>query len=147
MFKVDNKDTRNTPRSRSGAFIVNFEHISHLALINNRTTRTGCEICFKLKIKTPEWCHWHEGWTYEDEHISHLVLFGVRTRFSKKKFPGLFTEFSFKSDDFFLTNFWRCWRWKAFLQANCIVTTEFMRMKQDKLQTVLLQKTIKVKNT
>ena len=93
MFKVDKKDTRNTPRSRSGAFIVNFEHISHLALINNRTTRTGCEICFKLKIKTPEWCHWHEGWTYEDEHISHLVLFGVRTRFSKKNFQDFSLNF------------------------------------------------------
>ena len=54
MFKVDNKDTRNTTRSRSGAFIVNFEQISHLAPINNRTTRTGCEIRSKLKIKTPE---------------------------------------------------------------------------------------------
>ena len=29
MFKVNNKDTRTTPR-RSGIFIVNFEHISHI---------------------------------------------------------------------------------------------------------------------
>ena len=29
MFKVNNKDTRR----RSGIFIVNFEHISHLVLL------------------------------------------------------------------------------------------------------------------
>ena len=33
MFKVNNKDTRTTPRRRSGVFIVNFEHILHLALV------------------------------------------------------------------------------------------------------------------
>ena len=32
MLKVNNKDTRKT-RRRSGIFIVNFEHISHLALV------------------------------------------------------------------------------------------------------------------
>ena len=32
MFKVNNKDTRTTPH-RSGVFIFNFEHISHLALV------------------------------------------------------------------------------------------------------------------
>ena len=31
MFKVNNKDTRTTPRS--GVFIVNFEHISQLFLV------------------------------------------------------------------------------------------------------------------
>ena len=36
MFKVINKDTRTTsltPLARSGVFIVNFEHISHLVLV------------------------------------------------------------------------------------------------------------------
>ena len=33
MFKVNNKDTRNDANDVvSGVFIVNFEHISHLAL-------------------------------------------------------------------------------------------------------------------
>ena len=32
MFKVNNKDTRKTP-CRSGVYIVNFEHISHLDLV------------------------------------------------------------------------------------------------------------------
>ena len=34
MFNVNNKDTRTTPRRRFGVFIVNFEHISYLDLIN-----------------------------------------------------------------------------------------------------------------
>ena len=34
MFKVNNKDTRTTPKwRRSGVFIVNFQHISHLVLV------------------------------------------------------------------------------------------------------------------
>ena len=34
MFKIDNKDTRiKIQWRRSGIFIVNFEHISHLALV------------------------------------------------------------------------------------------------------------------
>ena len=33
MFKVNNKNTRTTSRRRSGVFIVNFEHISHLFLV------------------------------------------------------------------------------------------------------------------
>ena len=32
MFKVNNEDAR-TKRRRSGVFIVNFEHISHLVLV------------------------------------------------------------------------------------------------------------------
>ena len=33
MFKVNNKETRMTPVSKPGGFIVNFEHISHLVLM------------------------------------------------------------------------------------------------------------------
>ena len=33
MFKVYNKDTRTTPMTSSGVFIVKFEHISHPALV------------------------------------------------------------------------------------------------------------------
>ena len=36
MFKVNNKDTGTTSRRQwrhSGVFIVNYEHISHLALV------------------------------------------------------------------------------------------------------------------
>ena len=30
MFKVNNKDTKTTPMTSSGVFIINFEHISQL---------------------------------------------------------------------------------------------------------------------
>ena len=33
MLKVNNKDTRTMQRRRSGVFIVNFEHISHLTVL------------------------------------------------------------------------------------------------------------------
>ena len=37
MFKVNNKDARTTPERRhwrrSGVFIVNFKHVSHLVLV------------------------------------------------------------------------------------------------------------------
>ena len=44
--------------------------------VNNRNTRTRCEICSKLIIKTPERRHWrHSGvFIVNFEHISHLVL-------------------------------------------------------------------------
>ena len=33
MFQVNNKDARRRQWRRSGVFIVNFEHISHLVLV------------------------------------------------------------------------------------------------------------------
>ena len=44
--------------------------------VNNRNTRTSCEICSKLTIKTPERCHWRRSGFFivNFEHISHLVL-------------------------------------------------------------------------
>ena len=44
--------------------------------VNNRHTRTRCEICSKLTIKTPERRHWrHSGvFIVNFEHISHFVL-------------------------------------------------------------------------
>ena len=33
MFKVNNKENTATPLARSGAFIVNSEHTSHLVLV------------------------------------------------------------------------------------------------------------------
>ena len=43
--------------------------------VNDRNTRTRCEICSKLTIKTPERRHWrHSGvFIVNFEHISHLV--------------------------------------------------------------------------
>ena len=43
--------------------------------VNNRNTRTSCEICSKLTIKTPEQCGIRTGiFIVKFEHVSHLVL-------------------------------------------------------------------------
>ena len=44
--------------------------------VNKRNTRTWCEICSKLTIKTPERCHWScsDVFIVNFEHISHLLL-------------------------------------------------------------------------
>ena len=43
------------------------------AKVNNRNTRTRCEICPKLTIKIPEQRHWRV-FTVNFENISHLIL-------------------------------------------------------------------------
>ena len=47
-----------------------------LLKVNNRNTKTRCEICSKLTIKTPERRQWRRSgvFTVNFEHISHLVL-------------------------------------------------------------------------
>ena len=47
-----------------------------LLKVNNRNTRTRCEICSKLTIKTPGRRHWRRSGVFivNFEHISHLVL-------------------------------------------------------------------------
>ena len=47
----------------------------YLLKVNNRNTRTRCEICSKLAIKTPERRYWRcSGVSIVNfEHISHLV--------------------------------------------------------------------------
>ena len=74
--EICSKLTIKTPERRPGVLIVNFEHISHLVLVfllltlngnymfkvNNRNTRTRCEICSKLTIKKRyEKDQWHES--------------------------------------------------------------------------------------
>ena len=44
--------------------------------VNNRNTKTKCEICSKLTIKTPEQRQWRPSGVFvvNFEHISHFVL-------------------------------------------------------------------------
>ena len=43
--------------------------------VNNRNTRTKCEICSKLGIKTPQRRHWRRSGVFVNfEHILHLDL-------------------------------------------------------------------------
>ena len=49
---------------------------TYLLKVNNRNTRTRCEICSKLTIKTPERRQWHRFGVFIDnfEHIAHPAL-------------------------------------------------------------------------
>ena len=44
--------------------------------VNNRNTRSRCEICSELTIKTPERDDWRRSGIFivNFEHISHIVL-------------------------------------------------------------------------
>ena len=48
----------------------------YLLKVNNRNTRTRCEICSKLTIRTSERHQWRRYGVFivNFEHISHLVL-------------------------------------------------------------------------
>ena len=48
----------------------------YLLKVNNRNTRTMCETCSKLTIKTPERCYWRRSAVFivNFEHLPHLVL-------------------------------------------------------------------------
>ena len=54
----------------------NYPAGNYMFKINNRNTRTRCEMCSKLTIKTPERRHWrHSGvFIVNFKRISHLVL-------------------------------------------------------------------------
>ena len=49
---------------------------NYMFKVNNRNTRTRCEICSKLRIKTPERCHWRRSVVFivNFEQILHLDL-------------------------------------------------------------------------
>ena len=48
----------------------------YLLKVNNKSTRTRCERCLKLVIKTLERRHWRRSGVFivNFEHISHFVL-------------------------------------------------------------------------
>ena len=48
----------------------------YLVKVNNRNTRTRCDVCSKLTIKTLERRHWRRSSVFiaNFEHVSRLVL-------------------------------------------------------------------------
>ena len=63
----------------TSSFLTNFSSYPagiYLPKVNNINTRTRCEICSKLTIKTPERRHWRRSGVFivNFEYISHLVL-------------------------------------------------------------------------
>ena len=59
---------------------------NYMFKVNKKNTRTRCEICSKLTIKTPERRHWRRFGVFivNFEHISHLVLMFLLLALSKK---------------------------------------------------------------
>ena len=49
---------------------------NHMFKVNNKNTRTSCERCSKLTLKTPKQHHWHcyAVFIIKFEHISHILL-------------------------------------------------------------------------
>ena len=74
--------------------------------VNNRSTRTSCEICTILTIKRPERRHWRRSGVFilNVEHISHVLLVFLllilsigKEMFSLVAFQGLQISCSAKS--------------------------------------------------
>ena len=55
---------------------LTFPAVIYLLKVNNRNTRTRCEKCSKLTIKTLERRHWRRSGVFivNCKHISHLFL-------------------------------------------------------------------------
>ena len=67
-----NKKTDRVFRILIQNFIANF----YLFKVNNKDTRETCKTCSKLTLKTPERRHWNRSGVFivNFEHISHLFL-------------------------------------------------------------------------
>ena len=63
---------------------------NYLFKVNNRKTRTRCEICLKLTIKTPKRCHWCQSGVFfvNFEHILHLILVFLLITLSRQMLAG-----------------------------------------------------------
>ena len=88
---VDNEISTEQISSRKCLYVFLFMHFRvyyknlisgaipvglYLLKVNNRNTRTWCEICSKLTIKTTERRHWRRSGVFivNFEYVSHLVL-------------------------------------------------------------------------
>ena len=62
----------------------------YLLKVNNRNTRTRCEICSKLTINIPERCDWPRSGVLivNFEHILHLVLMFLLLTLSRQMLTG-----------------------------------------------------------
>ena len=58
---------------------------NYMFKVNNRNTRTWCEICSKLTIKKTERRHWRRSGylTVNFEHISHFALVSLLLTLSR----------------------------------------------------------------
>ena len=78
--------------------------IHTITIVNNRNTRTTCEICSKLTIKTQERREWHHSGVFivNFGHISHLVLVLLLLTLNMQMPTGLFKKTILNSSNFIL---------------------------------------------
>ena len=62
---------------------------NYMFKVNNRNTRTSCEICSKLTIKTPERRHWR----HNSEAVSLLFFVQEKSKAYDKNVAGILTRF------------------------------------------------------
>ena len=87
-----------------------YPQLAYMLKANNRTTRTRCEICSKLTVKTPE-RRWHGSGVFivNLKHISHLALMFLLSTFNLKFQAGP----AFKSEVFLIKYVYVLERWVA----------------------------------
>ena len=80
----------------SSVFTVKFPAGNYMFKVNNRNTRTKCEICSKLTIKAPKQSHWRhsDGFIVNFEHILDIFLFFLLLSLSRKMSADFEWEFS-----------------------------------------------------
>ena len=85
---------------------------NYMFKVNNRNTRTRCEICSKLTIKTSERRHWrHSGvFIVNVGHISNFVLVFLLLTLSRWILAGRFQEHNKDSIKYL---------WLRFYSKNC----------------------------
>ena len=67
---------------------------NYMFKVNDRNTRSKCEICSKLTIKTPERSHSRRSGVFivNSEHISHLVLVFLLLTLSRQMPTGILSR-------------------------------------------------------
>ena len=70
--------------------MISFPAEIYLLKVNNRNTRTRCEICSKLTTNTPEQRKWHCSGVFivNLEHMSHLAVMILLLALNKELSAG-----------------------------------------------------------
>ena len=76
---LNNFSQTNGDKNPSGSVTTHYPVSNYIFKVNKRSTKTMCEICSKLTIKTPErrhWCHLHRSGIFivNFERISNLFI-------------------------------------------------------------------------
>ena len=89
--------------------MLNSDGCFYLLKINNRNTRTRCEICSKLAIKTPERCQWCRPGVFivNFEHIPHFVLVFLLLTLNMSRPTGIIDQLIIYSrSEHYWLNYW-----------------------------------------